>query len=346
MLPRVSVVIPAYNAEKYIGTTLRSLLDQTCDKLEVVVIDDGSTDRTAEVARSALTGTDWRYSVITQPHAGVSAARNHGLRVATGMYILFLDADDYLAPECLSLMSQEMESTCVDMAFCGHDAVSEDGTLVRSYESRYTYLPGPVSGVEALVDTMKERILPWTGSTMYRKGFLDETGLRYTQGRTYAEDIEFIWKALFRAAKVSSVHQVLSYYVQRAGSTTGAALMERFQGLDVLFDLLDLFSSKDRENPAAQCLRNYRLPVDITGLFGALAGKGVPIAELLSVLMKEPRYRATLAGFRAVPDANLASRRKVQVRMFARHPRLYLLLCHMRESLVLTKSRTARRRGP
>lgn len=346
MAPVISAVIPAHNVEKYIATALNSLLNQTCDEIEIIVVDDGSTDDTSKVARAILASAKRRYSVITQPNAGVSAARNRGLEVATGKYILFLDADDYLAPDCLSLMSQEFELTGADIVFCGHHAVSEDGTVLRPYESRYTYLPQPVSGIEALLDIMKEKILPWTGSTMYRREFLDSFGLRYTQGRTYAEDIEFMWKAFFFASRVSSVRQPLSYYVQRTGATTQTAVMKRFQGLDVLFELMDLFSSKDPKNPAVKYLRTYRLPVDITGLFGALAAKGVPVSHLLSILRKEPRYRAALEGFRPDPEANLALRRKTQVQMFTRHPCLYLFLCRIRERLLEAKSTAMRHHSP
>jgi len=137
-----------------------------------------------------------------------------------------------------------MEQSGADMAFCGHDTVSEDGAVIRPYSVRYSYLPRPAPGVEALVEVMREKILPWTGSTIYRKRFLDEMGLRYTEGRTYAEDIEFIWKAMFYATKVASVNQVLSYYVQRAGSATGTALMRRFRNLRFSSRFLICFPSK------------------------------------------------------------------------------------------------------
>ena len=331
MPPKVSVIVPAYNSKNYIHATLRSLLEQTVDDLEILVIDDGSTDGTADFARCLLRSSNHTWQVVSQTNAGVSAARNHGLSVSTGQYLLFLDADDYLHPECLSSLIQVMEYTGSDMAFCGHDAVTEDRALVQSYGNRYSYLSESASGVQSLVDVMRERILPWTGSTAYRRSFLDINGLKYTDGRTYAEDIELTWTAMFRAGRVACVKRVLSFYVQHAGSTTGTAAMKRFQGLDVLFSLLDLFSREDPNNPAATCLRTYRLPVDITGLFGALAGKGIHIPKLLSILRQEPRYREALQRFWPDPEANLAARRAIQVRTFSHHPMAYLLACSARE---------------
>jgi GT2 family glycosyltransferase len=331
MPPRASVVVSAYNSGTYMHAALRSLVEQTIDDLEIVVIDDGSTDGTAEIARDLLGSSNRAWRVVSQTNAGVSAARNHGFSISTGQYLMFLDADDYLHPECLSALIQAMEDMGADMAFCGHDAVTEDHVLVRPYTNRYSYLSESASGVQSLVDLMRERILPWTGSTAYRRSLLDSTSLKYTEGRTYAEDIEFIWTAMFRTGKVACVKRVLSFYVQRAGSTTGTAAIKRFQGLDVLFSLLDLFSHEDPNNPAATCLRTYRLPVDITGLFGALAGKGIRIPKLLSILRQEPRYLEALRRFRPDPKANLPARRAAQVRAFSRYPMAYLLLCFARE---------------
>lgn len=92
----VSILIPAYNAERWIGGTLRSAQRQTWPHLEIIVVDDGSTDRTAEVARAAA---DARTRVLVQRNAGAAAARNAALRASTGDYVQFLDADDLLAPD-------------------------------------------------------------------------------------------------------------------------------------------------------------------------------------------------------------------------------------------------------
>lgn len=147
----ISIIIPAYNIEKYIAKALQSLLNQTCKDFEIILVDDGSTDKTADVAKSILGDTNLKYSLITQRNAGVSVARNHGLELATGSYVLFLDGDDYLAPNCLSLMSREFEISKADIVFYGRESVFENGTVVRPYESRCTYLFKPVSGQEALL---------------------------------------------------------------------------------------------------------------------------------------------------------------------------------------------------
>ena len=96
--PRVSVIIPLYQSERFVAATLASVLAQTIADIDVIVIDDGSTDRGPELARA--TG-DPRVIVVTQPNAGVSAARNHGLRLASAPIVAFIDADDLWEPNKL-----------------------------------------------------------------------------------------------------------------------------------------------------------------------------------------------------------------------------------------------------
>jgi glycosyltransferase involved in cell wall biosynthesis len=99
----VSVVIPAYNSEKWIKTTLNGVLAQSYPELEIIVVDDGSTDRTAEIAEHALHAFQGPWKVLRQPNKGVSAARNKGWRAAGGSWIQLLDSDDFLAPEKIKL---------------------------------------------------------------------------------------------------------------------------------------------------------------------------------------------------------------------------------------------------
>src|SRR5664279_4077546 len=96
MKPLVSILIPAYNAEEWIADTIQSALGQTWSEKEIIVVDDGSTDRTLAIARQFSTRG---VSIVTQPNEGASAARNQALSLARGDYIQWLDADDFLAPD-------------------------------------------------------------------------------------------------------------------------------------------------------------------------------------------------------------------------------------------------------
>ena len=127
--PLVSVIIPAYNAEKFIAATIRSALEQSWQALEVVVVNDGSTDHTADVIRSF--GSDPRLRYIEQPNMGCSAAKNTGLKEAKGKFIQYLDADDILSKDKIATQMEVLLTHPSRVAVCKtltfFESVDEDG---------------------------------------------------------------------------------------------------------------------------------------------------------------------------------------------------------------------------
>lgn len=126
--PSVSVIIPAYNATSSLGTALESLRAQEVTDWEAIIIDDGSTDGTGDLARSFANGDD-RFSVIVQANGGVSRARNAGLTTAAGDLVLFLDADDLLGDGQLGALLAHRRDTRSDIAYCGYREQSATGQL-------------------------------------------------------------------------------------------------------------------------------------------------------------------------------------------------------------------------
>ena len=127
---RVSVVIAAHNAEDTIAETLQSLLDQTFSKWEAIVVDDGSTDRTRDVAEG-FAGRDTRFRILSRPQGGVSTARNRGIALARFKWLLFLDADDWIFPEHLERLTGLLRhDDTLDAGYCGWTYVTPDGSHV------------------------------------------------------------------------------------------------------------------------------------------------------------------------------------------------------------------------
>jgi glycosyltransferase involved in cell wall biosynthesis len=140
MSPKVTVVIAAFNAETFIAETLNSVLGQSLEDLELIVVDDGSTDGTQRILAAIA---DTRLTVIRQENCGVSAARNAGLALARAPYVFFLDADDLVAPDALSKMVGTLDNNPERVACFGHHIkIAEDGTELstRSY-LRWKMLP-------------------------------------------------------------------------------------------------------------------------------------------------------------------------------------------------------------
>ena len=124
-MPKVSVVVPCYKVEQYLPQMIDSLLEQTLRDLEVVLVDDGSPDRSGAIC-DEYAAKDNRIKVIHKPNGGVGAARNDGLDAATGDWIIFCDSDDYLEPESLEKLAQKGEQTGADVVFGDVDLVFED----------------------------------------------------------------------------------------------------------------------------------------------------------------------------------------------------------------------------
>ena len=125
-MPGISVIVPAYNAEKYLKQCIESVQQQTYQDWELLVIDDGSKDGTRRKAEQFAAGDD-RIRVLHKKNGGVSSARNLGLQVAKGDYIAFLDVDDHFVPQCLETLWAALHQAGADSAACAHLNIRPDG---------------------------------------------------------------------------------------------------------------------------------------------------------------------------------------------------------------------------
>ena len=195
-MPQVSVVIPAYNAEKYLPETLGSLRAQTLTDWEALIVDDGSTDATAQIA-SAAAADDARFRVLTQENAGVSAARNHGIREACGTYILFLDSDDLLERDALRAFTQALDETGADAAV-GRLLVF--GAVAENYNG-YADALAKQRGIDKFSKTILWNFLP--GNKCYRLETLRRSGVTFAP-IAYSEDGAF-WMEFVLSDAVTSL---------------------------------------------------------------------------------------------------------------------------------------------
>ncbi|MDR3050107.1 MAG: glycosyltransferase [Oscillospiraceae bacterium] len=207
---KISVVVPAYNAQDTLTACLASLLAQSLDDMEIIVVDDGSTDDTVAIL-DGLAAAHARIRAFHQPNGGGSVARNRGLDEARGDYITFVDADDVLE-ECLASLHSEAVAQDADVLFFGW---IEQGKVRREH-------PWPP---EAAGYWDSAGIGPWLPRCavslsacckLYRRALL--AGLRFTPGVAIAEDMLFSIQAIGRAARFAVAPQAFYAYVQRGGS--------------------------------------------------------------------------------------------------------------------------------
>ncbi|HMM19888.1 MAG TPA: glycosyltransferase family 2 protein [Selenomonadales bacterium] len=208
----VSIIIPAYNVEKYIGECLASVQAQTFANWQAIVVDDGSTDKTAEVIQTIIQ-QDNRFRLIRQPNGGVSKARNTGIEAATGAYLAFLDGDDMWEPAFLAELMKALQAGKADMAYCGYTHLYAGG-IRRKFS--YPYASGRV-----LFDVIQGKTQIHIGAILVKKDLVDRSDLRFTEGCLVGQDQEFIWK-LVAQADVQAVAQELMLYRIRSGSAVTA----------------------------------------------------------------------------------------------------------------------------
>lgn len=210
--PGFSIIIPARNAEAYLGETLKSLQAQTCGNFEAVVIDDGSTDATAEIAR-AFQADDPRICLISGPGRGVSAARNAGLAASGGPFLLFLDADDLLLPHSLERFHAALSTTRCGAALGDVQRIAEDGSPLPGNSN--TAL---AEGGDHLTKLLKKNFVVNGGALAIRRAAVEACGA-YDSDLAYGEDWEF-WCRLAELGDFAILagEPVLSYRQVQGGA--------------------------------------------------------------------------------------------------------------------------------
>ncbi len=204
-LPLVSVIIPVYNVQDYIEPCLRSVLDQTYPNLEILCIDDGSTDKSVEIIKK-LTYDDFRVTLIQIENHGQGYARNLGLQNAKGEYIFFLDADDFIEPITIDLAVTRAEADQSDFVVFDwryYNPISQASNYcnIDSFFSEY------LLEKEDCLKLLQISSI-FTVNKLYRHSFLESWNIRYGEGYLY-EDNPYWIKIVFSASKVSLIHSPL-----------------------------------------------------------------------------------------------------------------------------------------
>lgn len=138
---KVSIIVPVYNSEKYLDRSIQSIIDQTHQNLEIILVNDGSTDSSLTICREKES-TDPRIIVIDKPHNGVASTRNEGLNHCTGDYIGFVDSDDYIAKEMYEELVKSLETSQADIAECGHFVVDDKNNIIQKYPLKKSLIKG------------------------------------------------------------------------------------------------------------------------------------------------------------------------------------------------------------
>lgn len=226
MNPRITVIIPVYNVEKYLARCLDSVLAQTFRNFEVICVDDASPDSSNKILRN-YADKDKRIKVLrNQSNEGLSHARNVGLIHARGKYVYFLDSDDAIAPECLERTYAAAERDNAEIVFFGYREKKEEGK--EELFPITGYICDKIwNGMELFVELRKISYMPSPVQfKLWRKSFLDQFGLQFYEG-IYHEDLLFYLSSLVHAERITCLCDILYNYYRNPNSITGQRLTFR-----------------------------------------------------------------------------------------------------------------------
>ncbi len=205
-MAKISVIVPFYNSEKYLKRCLDSLVRQTFKDIEIIMVNDGSTDNGLNVVKSYM--SDERIRLIEKENGGQASARNLGLYEATGEYIIFIDSDDYVE---LNLCEK-----LYDTILKGFDIVVSDYYIVAGNEKKYNKISSCLEGEISLKDYLLTAVCPW--NKIYKKSFLIDNHFKFPEGIIY-EDYASIPTLVNYNPKVYYVPEAFVNYVHTEVST-------------------------------------------------------------------------------------------------------------------------------
>lgn len=249
----VSVIVPLYNGEFYIGQCLQFLLEQTYPKIEIIVIDDGSTDRGREIAEG-FSVSDRRVKVLHKENGGVSSARNYGIVHSSGSYIMFVDVDDQMPNNSIENLLKYM-SDCIDMVIGKIEGIEADGNIVsiRTNEIRHPHVIKPDQSYGFLPE---EQHLSACG-VLYKREIIRD--IRFCEDIYIGEDALFHNEVFMTCNKVMMIPEIVYKYLMRDGSAFKSGFSEkRFTEIKAWNRICSLYSDNERAYKAAcgeYCIR-------------------------------------------------------------------------------------------
>lgn len=240
MLPLISVLIPVYEVEEYLDRCVQSVLAQTYENFEIVMVDDGSKDRSAEIA-SRYAEEHENIHLIRSEHAGVSHARNVLLENAKGEYIFFLDSDDFLDPETLQTLYDLAVKYDADIAQCKMFRTQESECTAEKTDDPDVHV---ITSFAKMVEKWHQNIVQtMLAAKLYRRSVLEN--ITFPEGKIHED--EFTMHRILGSAKtIVCLMQPLYYYYKMPGSIMNRAFSyARYDALDALQDRINYFDSLD-----------------------------------------------------------------------------------------------------
>lgn len=231
----ISIIVPIYNAEKYIEKCIDSLINQTKKELEIILINDGSTDKTEEKIKEYH---DQRIKYFKNKNQGIGKTRNFGIEKATGEYLMFIDSDDYLEESACEELYKVAKKDKSDLVVCDFYKIYENGILEEF--KLPSFKPTTLKKTPNLL--LDINLSPW--NKLYESSLIKENKIAFVENLKY-EDAPFVAISLDKAMKISKVDKCLNYYLIRGNSETTVRDEKAFDLLKIVDMIRAYFKDKD-----------------------------------------------------------------------------------------------------
>ena len=253
---KVSVIIPAYNCEKYIDRCLSSVINQTIKDIEIIVVDDGSTDETSDIIETYF-NKDERIKVINQYNQGLSGARNTGINNSSAPFIMFCDSDDYYNPNSVEVMLDTINSTDADISAGKTNVLYENHQFTAlEKENDRQYYALKVQGTSKINEQLLKKVDVSSCNKIFKRSILERNSISYPVGLWY-EDAYFFYAYIWTSNTISfaPVDKPVYNYVRRDGSImdeTFKKTPKAYDHVEISFRLFHFLKDKDLFNKHAK----------------------------------------------------------------------------------------------
>ena len=260
-MDKVSIIVPVYNVESYLDQCISSILDQTYKDIELILVDDGSTDNSSHICVE-WKAHDNRIHYIRQENRGVASARNKGISTSSGDYIVFCDSDDMLADVFVEKMLETAQKYDVDIVSCDYTKDEEEWNALQN-KNYHTLHIETFSGRNALANDKVCQVL-W--GKLYNKRLFDD--IQISELKLH-EDVATVYRLYYKAKKVASIQGKLYFNLIRAGSLSRQGIYsdEQVGRLRVLDDKMTFFREKKDEVLYNKAVKEY-----VIGLLSFMEG--------------------------------------------------------------------------
>lgn len=219
-MEKISIIVPIYNGEKYLHGCLKSLINQSYKNIEIILINDGSTDNTKVICEH-YKQLDNRVKLINKNNEGVSRSRNIGIKEATGKYIGFVDCDDYISTDMYEKLKIAIDKSKADMSVCKYEQTMKiyESMLNKKNSKKYKFkIISAYNAIESIYTS--NDFAGYTWNKLYKKEIIDNNKIKFDENILIAEDNLFNFEYLLKCKSVIVVNKVMYYYFQHNLSAT------------------------------------------------------------------------------------------------------------------------------